>query len=471
LAIELAAARLRTHSIDALLAAMDAMLATLTEGERDRPARQQAMRATIAVSVDALTEAEREAFRAFAVFGGGASADAIAAVCAPKADELDSLADKSLLRRTAERFTMLEPIRQFAEERLRNDTPGEFAQRVAAHAHFFLELAERLEPDLVTARQRDALDQLSTEHANLLLAIERGEGDTPLRIAAALTRFWVIRGFPHEGRRVLALVLAAYPNAAPELRARARAGAGQLALLQDDLAAAKRELRTVLGDAIRAEMGSAHNLLAEVARREGNLEEAETHLAAALTVDDDRVFASTRNGQGTVAIARGDFASAIGLLREAAAVSKRTGDLQTWIRSVGNLGFALMSTGEIDDAAAAFESSLALARQMGNRGAEAAALQNLAWAAQAADGFTFKPKSSNLLTAREYLLAAVGIFEDLGYRRELAHALMAVPAVTEDRDEGFRALARAEGMFRTLGDSQGMASVAEQRRAFLEECD
>src|SRR4029077_1623123 len=102
----------------------------------------------IALSVDALTEAERGVFRGFAVFGGGATADAIGAVCAPKADEIESLVDKSLLRRSDDRLSMLEPIRQFAEEHLRSDVPGEYEQRVQSHAQYFLDLAERLEPEL-----------------------------------------------------------------------------------------------------------------------------------------------------------------------------------------------------------------------------------------------------------------------------------------------------------------------------------
>ena len=474
LAIELAAARLRTHSVDALLAAMNEMLSTLAEGERDRPPRHQAMRAAIALSVDALTEAERSVFRAFSVFGGGATVEAIGGVCVPKADEIDSLVDKSLLRRTEDRLTMLEPIRQFAEERLRLDSPGEFEQRVQAHARFFLDLTERLEPLLVTAQQREALDELAADQANLRLAIDRAAHDLPLVIASHLTRFWIIRGHTHEGRAVLDHVLAAHPNADVAARASAQAGLGSIALSQNDLASARDALAVVLMIGTPALVAHAHVLLGDAARRDGDLVAADVHFAEALAggeaSDDDRVVTAARNGQGMAAVDRGDYSGAADMFRKSLTLSEVTGDLQAATRAVGNLGVALMHLGDVANASASFERSLELARLTGSRAAEASALQNLAWSTKVAEGADFA-HSDGLATASDYLRAAIEIFDELGYRRELAGALMALPAVSEDGREWLWALARAEGLLREIGDRTGLERVTQIRHDLEEYAD
>jgi predicted ATPase len=464
LAIELAAARLRTQSVDALLAAMDDMLATLSEGERDRPARHQAMRAAIAVSVDALTEAERAVFRAFSVFGGGATADAIGVVCAPKSDEVESLVDKSLLRRADERFTMLEPIRQFAEERLRADGPGEFEQRVQAHAQYFLDLAERLEPDLVTARQRDALDELSADHANLRLAWERAEGDAPLRLAACLTRFWASRGNPSEGRAILGRLLESHPDSDPVARAKALLGAGHLAAAQSDTESAAALLRDAIACGDAATAGAAEGLLAEVARSTGDLDGAEEHCRAALAlgeqVGSDRLVALARVQQGNVAFSRRDYAAALERFREALALGEAVGDAITSMRALGNLGAALRLLAQHDDAIAALQQSLVLARTIGDRRAEGIALLNLltVWSDQLAAREDDVPA---LRVPAGYGRDAIAIFEEIGAPRELAAALLAMPSFLppEDRDEALRYIARARRVYEQLGDANGVAQA------------
>jgi predicted ATPase/class 3 adenylate cyclase/Tfp pilus assembly protein PilF len=468
LALELAAARLRTHSVEQLVAAMDRMLDTLGEGERDRPLRHQAMRAAIAVSVDALTEAERSVFRAFAVFGSGATAEAIAAVCAPKADEVASLVEKSLLRATGDRFVMLEPIRQYAEERLAIDVPGERELRTGAHAAYFLGLAERLEPELVSARQAEVLDQFAADHTNFRIAIERGEADTPLRVAAAMARFWIIRGHTYDGRAVLAEVLATHPSAAPHLRAGALLGAGNLALLQNDLPSARRDLEAVIAIGTPAQAGDACNLLGGAALQQGDLSAADDYyLQARWYADasgDESIFAAARNGEGFVATRRGEFEAAAAAFRDAYEMAAGRGELQGALRALGNLGVALMSQGVVAEATEAFERSLELARETGSRGSEAAALQNLAWATQVA-------APDNHAQVEKYLQAAIAIYDELGYRRELANALIELVAVPRDEADGLAALARAESLLRELGDDAGVSRVAQFREHFLESCD
>jgi predicted ATPase/class 3 adenylate cyclase len=464
LAIELAAARLRTHTVDELLAAMDHMLDTLAEGERDRPERHRGLRAMIRVSVNALTGAERSVFRSFAVFGGGATADAVTSVCGPEPGALQSLVDKSLIRSSGEsgreRFTMLEPIRQFAEELLLNDAPGVYDGAVRAHAQFFLGLAEHLEPDLVTARQRNALDELTADHANLRLAWERAAGDVPLRIASCLTRFWVYRAHPHEGRAVLARLL--NEAADPDVRARAQLGAGNLAVLQHDLDAAVPLLRAAADGGNLQTKAAAHNLLGEVARLSGELDVAAAQYDEAVAIadaaGDERIVGLVRNNEAVVAIGSGEYDQAVRLSRAALAIAERVGDEQAATRAIGNLGLALRLAGDAATAVGVFRRSLESARAAHDRAAEAYALHNIAETMSQLDGF-------DEATASSYLYEAISIFDELGYRRELANSLLCVPAVVDEVDDALRAIARARAIFVELRDEVGISRADDFRDA------
>jgi tetratricopeptide (TPR) repeat protein len=393
-------------------------------------------------------------------------------VCVPKADEVQSLVDKSLVRYATPRFTMLEPIRQFAEERLRADAPSEYEQRVQAHADYFVALAERLEPELVTARQPEALDELSADHANLRLALDRASGDAPLRLAAALHRFWHYRGHPHEGRSVLEQALRSHADAEPRVRAKALVGAGTLAVLQSDVDAAQPLLTDAiaLGDA--ATQGSAHGLLAETARVTGNLDAAEQHCREALRLagvaGDERLVGVVQLQQGTVAYSRGDNALAVQLWRDALATSDLVGDTATAIRAVNNLSVVLRFVGAPGEAVAAAERALELARTVGDRGAEGRALLNLAAAVAGPTGIT---DVQQLDTPASYARAAIAIFEELGYRRDLAGALMSMPSLVADLEDALPAVARARAIYKELGDDAGVAQADALRAMAIEEAD
>ncbi|KAA0226089.1 hypothetical protein EDS67_20525 [candidate division KSB1 bacterium] len=174
LAIELAAARLKIFSPQTILTRLEKRLELLKGGPRDVPARHQTLRQAIAWSDDLLEAEEKILFRRLAVFAGGCSLEAAEAVCSarhdvagPALDGIAALVDKSLLRqdRAADReprFMMLETIREYALERLQASADWEATRR--AHAHFFLALAERAEPQLTGSEQKAWCDQLAREH-------------------------------------------------------------------------------------------------------------------------------------------------------------------------------------------------------------------------------------------------------------------------------------------------------------------
>ncbi|HWT79799.1 MAG TPA: NB-ARC domain-containing protein, partial [Candidatus Methylomirabilis sp.] len=236
LAIELAAARVKLLSPQAMLDRLGRRLDFLKGGSRDLPARHQTLRQAIAWSHDLLTDEEKAFFGWVAVFTGGCDLEAIEQVCAgvrgPGTDSLDAVAalvDKSLLRQEAgggdePRFMMLETIREYGLERLK--AAGEWESARRAHMLYFLTFAEQAETELTGPRQNLWLDRLEIEHDNLRAALASaeayGEVEIALRLAADLWRFWLVRSHMREGRERLERVLV-LPGAEKRTNARAKA--------------------------------------------------------------------------------------------------------------------------------------------------------------------------------------------------------------------------------------------------------
>jgi predicted ATPase/class 3 adenylate cyclase len=252
LAIELAAARIRLLSPQAILTRLEHRLEVLSAGAQDLPARQRTLRGAIAWSYDMLDEGERSLFACLAAFVGGARLEAIESACASDVggdvfELVASLVDKSLVRRSdglggESRFAMLETIREYATERL-EESAGEAVRR--RHAQLYLDLAETTRPSATGSGRRAWLDRLEEEHDNLRAAltwaIERGEAEIALRMCAALWRFWQMRGYLVEGteRTRQALALPDCPQY-PELRLGALEALGGLLYWMADMEGAVR---------------------------------------------------------------------------------------------------------------------------------------------------------------------------------------------------------------------------------------
>jgi predicted ATPase/class 3 adenylate cyclase len=222
LAIELAAARVKSLPTAQLLARLDERLQLLTTGPRDAPARHRTLRAAIEWSHDLLDDSERRLFRRLGVLAG-CTLEAAEEVADGDLQALESLTDKSLVRRTGERFWMLETIREYALERLSaDDDAAELRRR---HTAFFSSLAEsaHLSVEGFDLGQRHEL--IVPEIANLRAAIDWAEatGDRALAlsITVALEHYWVVSN-PEEGRQRLTALLRDLPaGISPLLRARA----------------------------------------------------------------------------------------------------------------------------------------------------------------------------------------------------------------------------------------------------------
>ncbi len=319
LAIELAAARVKVLSPQAILARLGDRLSLLAGGSRNLPERQQTLRGAIDWSHDLLDERDRIVFARFSAFAGGGDVDALQRVAlsawpggdadAPDALEaLDSLLDKSLVRQMMgadgdPRFGMLETIREYATERLNEREPD--AETRVRHAEYYLELAEGLAAGIFGEDQRASLDTFEREHDNLRAAIgftiSTGRAELAMRLLAASWRFWQMRGYLAEGRERADRVLA-MPGTEdhPEALLRALDAAGGIAYWRAELDQAfswyeaQAEQARALGDR-KAEAEALYNQSMSIA-----IEPSQADRARALAEEALRQFRELgdRHGEG-----------------------------------------------------------------------------------------------------------------------------------------------------------------------------
>ncbi|MFE1415172.1 BTAD domain-containing putative transcriptional regulator [Streptomyces sp. NPDC058746] len=196
LAIELAAARIRTLDVEDLAGRLDDRLGVAARGSRTADGRHRTLRSVVAWSWELLSEAEQRAARRFTVFAGGATAGAALRVCGADEELLESLVDKSLLELAGGRYRMLETIGAYGGERL--DAAGERDSVRLAHARWLLELVRTADPHLRRAEQLEWLPVLTAEHGNFLaalgLAVESRNVEAGLELLAAASHYLWIRG-------------------------------------------------------------------------------------------------------------------------------------------------------------------------------------------------------------------------------------------------------------------------------------
>jgi predicted ATPase/class 3 adenylate cyclase/DNA-binding CsgD family transcriptional regulator len=244
LAIELAAARVRALTPDRLLAGLADRFAVLTSGSRTGQPRQQTLAGCVEWSHDLLSEPERVLLRRLAVFVGSFDLDAAEAVAGSEPLDplrvltlLSDLVDKSLVVFDGERYRLLVTIREFATPRL--EAAGEEASARAAHLRHYRALAAAASAELEAAPQVATLELLEAARGNLLAAVDwalaHAEPDAALQIVGDLGLFWYLHGHHFESLAWLRRVLAATPDQASPVRARALWSAATLALFGMEL--------------------------------------------------------------------------------------------------------------------------------------------------------------------------------------------------------------------------------------------
>jgi predicted ATPase/DNA-binding XRE family transcriptional regulator/Tfp pilus assembly protein PilF len=399
LALELAAARIKLLSPQALLARLDSGLAILTNGPADLPQRQQTMRRAIEWSYDLLDESEQRFFRQLAVFSGGWTLEAAEAICiggnGHALDALASLVDKSLVTQEEDaegepRFRLLELIRAYGWELLADRDEGRPLR--GRHASFYLGLAEKAERELHGGEQIAWFNRLAREHANLHAALhwaeESGDVQMGLRLSGALWWFWQVRGHLSAGRAWLERFLALQESADGErnatLRARALEGAGNLAWRQGDVGPAAAFLDASLGlyRGLQERRGMAHvlNTLGLVADGRGDYAQAsslfEESLALWREVRDVTFIAGVLNNLAMVAYHQERYARASELYEESLALHRAADDHWSIALTLSNLGEVSRAQGDLVRAATLLEQSVALYADLDDKEGLAFALCN-----------------------------------------------------------------------------------------------
>jgi predicted ATPase/DNA-binding SARP family transcriptional activator len=378
LAIELAAARLRSLPVQQIAARLDDRFRLLTGGSRAALPRQQTLRAVVDWSWDLLTEDERLVARRVAVFPAGVTPESAAAVCADDRldahavlDLLASLVDRSLLvlvDRDAPRYRMLETIREYGIDQLSEH--HELAATRTAHAHFFAALADEADAHLRGPEQLHWFRRLRAERDNLLAALrwlaDDGDARTALRLALSLAWFWVLSGSPNDATAAVRLAHAVPGDADPLDRLLAE----NVLLFGDD--ALTDDMRTdvvALLDELDGLDLSPRPMAAAVvpvlAWFSAEPERAEVLFARALHSDDPWVRATVPLARAQAAENVGDIEGMRRHLEEALVAFRALGErwgLTTTLSSLSNLR---MLEDDLDGAAAALEEARALFQEVG----------------------------------------------------------------------------------------------------------
>ena len=382
LAIELAAARVKVLTPDAILDRLEHRLELLASASRDLPERQRTLRGAIAWSYDLLDDAGRRLLARLSVFVGGCDLPMIERVCDPDGelgidllDVLVALVDQSLVRSDdvagVPRFALLDTIRTYGAERL--DASGEGAVVRARHLAAYLELAERAASELSGPSQRTWLDRLEADADNFRAALDRAEAipdpEAAARLGFALWRFWQQRGYLREARRRLTALEAHGWDLAPKTHARLLEALAGVAYWQADFEASRPwyeaalEIWRTLGD--RREIANGlYNLGSSnipALRRGGDSRDTETWRRARTDLDEaleNYEAIGDRLGQGNVLWGIGGlyyFASEVAeaegwyvrSLEHFRAAGNRT--MEAW--ALHMLGSAVLKQGRTDSAA------------------------------------------------------------------------------------------------------------------------
>jgi predicted ATPase/DNA-binding CsgD family transcriptional regulator len=451
LAIELAAARCRVLSPQALLARLSARLQLLTGGPVDAPARLQTLRNAVAWSHDLLPPESQVMFRRLAVFaggftlegaeavggGGGGGDDSSAAPSAPSVlDGVTALVEANLLQRSEGadgevRFRMLETVREFAAEQLA--AAGEADPVLARLAAWYRDLMAEAEPSVQGIEQARWFDVLEVEHDNVRAAIgwaiDSGQAELALRlINGALWFFWSMRGWVRGERhwleRALALAEGVPERVDPAILAKALFSDGLYFLQTGDYPRSRERfeaslaLYRSLGDTGRYGVAVVLGNLATIETVQGNYLLAqvcfEESLAIRRVLGVPLLTAMTLVNLGNVANLLDDQETAIRYLDEALPILQQAGDRRTMAYCLNNLGESATALGHVARARSLFEQALVLLREVGDLAGEGSSLVNLA---------------ASVLRLGDAPGAAAALIEALGRQRELHNPVILADAL------------------------------------------
>ncbi len=493
LALELAAARLRILSPEALLERLDHALNVLTSGPRDTAERHQTLRATIDWSHALLTESEQRLFRRMAVFVGGCTLADVDAVCAEPGETsleaLESLVDKALVQADGQgdRLRMLQTIGEYARERLEDS--GEAGAIALRHARRYAAIARDIRDGIEGTDQVGAVERGIAEEGNLQAALDtllasakRGETtalEQGLQLTGDLWMYWHIRGKNLSSREYATAFLDLDPVGAPTV---GRAGALLTVGLGSWMSGQFERSSEEFGEAYRiaAELDAGRELcLAGFCRA---LAALGSDVDAGLTLSNEsaeragargltwaQAMASTVNGMFQAMA--GDLAAAATRYSDALAVQQRLGDWEGVGMALG--GLAGLASGRGDTAAAIdlYGQSLEAFEAVGDRGEEARVLSEIAWT---------HLRNGDPTLARHYFFESVQAHTDVASVRGVGLSLIGLAATEAAELRPDRAVqiaaaaevyANQEGIVVIYSDENPGRDFVEQARASLSDVD
>jgi predicted ATPase/DNA-binding XRE family transcriptional regulator len=448
LAIELAAARSKIFSPQALLARLDRRLIFLAGGARNLPARQQTLRGAIDWSYELLDAGEQELFARLGVFVGGCTLEAAQAVGTAGGDLLldvltgiVSLVDKSLLKQVEgadgePRFFMLETIREYAWERL--EQSGELDVVRAAYAAHYLAVAEAAHPKLRGSEQLAWLERLAQEHANLRAVLTWSQAaperlEVGLQLARSLIWFWQLRGHVREGLTWLTNLLEhSGPAQRSVVYARALFAAGHLTRgnpqRAKELYEASLTLSQDLGD--RWNTALVMRDLGYIVYFLGDTERGVALIEACLPVfqelGDTAGYAEALNDLASVTSDRGDSARAVELLDESLVYYQKLGDRRGSAEILCDRGRLALDQGQCKRALALFEEARVLYLDLADRIGYAWCLTFLGRAEQ---------QQGDYRNARTRYEEALGLFEEVANQEGSASTLQLLGELAREQGQ------------------------------------
>ncbi|MEO7741659.1 MAG: tetratricopeptide repeat protein [Usitatibacter sp.] len=443
LAIELAAARVRTLSLQQIALRLDDRFRLLAAGDPSVPQKQRTLRALIDWSHDLLGEPERALFASLAVFAEGWTLEACESVCergdgGEIVDDLARLVEKSLVAMDpgGERYRMLETMREYAREKLAASGAGAAVRE--RHFAYYLAFAEKAKAGLTGPDQAAWLATLDRERENILLAhahaLQHAESAEPgLRLANAVKLYWANRGLLELGHRVVREALGR--TAATDrtfLRCRGLYEAGQLSSYMGRYGEARHDL--------------------------------EESLAIARELQDERAISIVLPPLGMAALGQGDLEAARGYLAEGLEGAERGGNSRALAAASMELGQLERVEGNAERAQALYDRALRIAEEIDDRETVAIARLNMAM---------LRITQGNLTAARTLLAQGLDIAAEVGSRRMVQCALEIAAGLAASQGEWRRAarlfgaassLARSTGLHREPADEAFLRPLVELAR-------
>ena len=473
LAIELAAVRIKVLSVEHIFDRLKNRFKLLTGGKRTALPRQQTLKALIDWSYDLLSEKEKILMNRISVFAGGWTLESAEEICSDEKitkeevlDLLNQLTEKSIIiyDEAQDRFRILETIKQYGEEKLRDSNQSE--KILLKHLNYFLEYSESTESKLEGSEAQIWLEKLEAEHNNFQFAIEwsikNGFRESGARISGALGDYWYIRGHYSTGRGLLERILDNAADISKNSLANILNWAGKLATHQGENEIAQKycERSLVLRRGLGDESGVAKTLnsLGILQFTKSNFEEAKKFYEESLLISfkliDKNGIASSLYNLGKVEKVLGDFEPAKNHLNKCYSLYLEIGNKRGIADSLYSLGNLAYEQEKFDQAQKYFDESLGLRREMGNKRGIAETLNNLG---------SLASDMGNYEQAKSYFEQGLALRLELGEKRDIAGSLYNLGIVTAEAQDDSYELAK-----KYYAESLSIKTELEDKRGIAE---